>query len=191
MLKTILITFTTTAGALALAANLFLNTILGVFGLAATSVETLNNLRTSQGIIEAMKQRHTRKKNRKTKRFVKRSGRRVASTALAAATVGTVALAAVMTSMAISDYCDEKRTLQEDANLLYGTDVAFDLERCLYESADDAKAIIAEATDTVATKVSKAFESTANTEARCGLTVSVRALQPVQGATNAVDVHFF
>ena len=47
MLKTILITFTTTTGALALAANLFLKTILGMFGLAATSVETLSQLRAS------------------------------------------------------------------------------------------------------------------------------------------------
>ena len=48
MFKTILITFSTTAGALAFAAHLFLNTILGMFGLAATSVATLSKLRASQ-----------------------------------------------------------------------------------------------------------------------------------------------
>ena len=103
MLKTILITFSVTAGTLALAAHLFLNSLLGVFGLAATSVETLVQLKAFQRIVEAMKQRHTRKKNRIIKRFIKRSGRRVASTALAAITVGTVAVAGVMTSMEISD----------------------------------------------------------------------------------------
>ena len=162
MLKTILITFSVTAGTLALAAHLFLNSLLGIFGLAATSVETLVQLQASQRIVEIMKARHLRKKNRITKRFVKRSGRRVASTALAAVTMGTFAVAGVMTSMEISDYCEQKRTLQDDANLLYGTDVAFDFERCLYESADDAKAIIDEATDTVTTKISNAFASTVN-----------------------------
>ena len=73
-----------------------------------------------------------------------------------------MAVAAVMTSMEISDYCDQKRALREDANMLYGTDVEFDLEQCLDESADDAKAIIAEATDAVATKVSDAFDFTAD-----------------------------
>ena len=162
MFKTILITFTTTAGALALAANLFLNSILGILGLAATSVETLSRLQASQKIVDTMKARHIRKNNRVTKRFVKSSGKRVASTALAAATVGSVAVAAVMTSIEISDYCEQKKALQEDANVLYGTDVEFDLDRCLDESADDAKAIIAEATDTVATKVSDAFDPTAD-----------------------------
>ena len=161
MIKTILITFSATASALALAANLFLNSILGLFGLAATSVETLNDLRASQQVVQTMKKRHTQRKNRVLKRFARRSGKRVASTALAAATVGTVAVAAVMTTMAISDHCEEKRQLQEEENVLYGTHTAFDLDRCLDESAQDAEQILSAATDEVQTKVSGAFDATA------------------------------
>ena len=99
MLKTTIVTITTTLTAVTLAGHLFLNPVLGMFGLAATSVETLTKLQASQKIVDTMKARHTGKQNRVTNRFVKRSGKRGASTALAAATVGTVAVAAVMTSM--------------------------------------------------------------------------------------------
>ncbi|MGB5198417.1 MAG: hypothetical protein WBN68_11080 [Sedimenticolaceae bacterium] len=160
MFKTIFLTFSLTLTAVGLAASLFLNSILGLFGLAATSVGTLSSLQASQQIVEKMKQRHLRKKARVSKRFVKRSGKRVASAALAAATVGTVAVAVAMTSMEISDYCEEKETLQKDANLLYGTDVAFDLETCIEESQDDANAILSEATDTVMQTVEDAFDKT-------------------------------
>lgn len=137
MLKTILITFTTKAGALALAANLFLNSILGMFGLAVTSAEALTKLRTSQPVVEIIKDRHKQKQTRAAKRLIKRSSKRVASAALTAATVGAVAVTAVMASMEISDYCDQKRPLQDDAGVLYDTDVEFDLEQCLDESAAD------------------------------------------------------
>ena len=160
MFKTILITITTTLTATTLAAYLFLNTILGMFGLAATSAGTLATLQASQRVVEKMKARHARKQTRITKRFVKRSGRRVASTALAAAIVGTVAVVAAMTTIEIANYCDEKRALQEEANLLYGANIEFDLEQCLDESEEDAKEIIAEATGVVTTKVSDAFDTT-------------------------------
>lgn len=160
MFKTILTTFTTTAGALILSAHLFLSSFLGMLGLAATSVGAPATLQASQRIVDPMKARHARKQTRITKRFIKRSGRRVTSTALAAATAGTVAVVAAMTAIEISHYCDEKRALQEDANVLYGTNTKFHLDRCLDESADDAKAIIAEATDTVTAKVSDALDYT-------------------------------
>ena len=160
MFKTIFLTFSLTLTAVGLAASLFLNSILGVFGLAATSVGTLSGLQASQQIVEKMKQRHLRKKARVSKRFAKRSGKRVASAALAAATVGTVAVAVAMTSIEISDYCEEKEALQKDADLLYGTNAAFDLETCIEESQDDAKAILREATDTVTQTVGDAFDTT-------------------------------
>ena len=160
MFKTIFLTFSLTLTTAGLAASLFLNSILGVFGLAATSVGTLSSLQASQQIVEKMKQRHLHKKARVSQRFVKRSGKRVASAALAAATVGTVAVAVAMTSMEISDYCDEKETLQKDANLLYGTNEAFDLETCIEESQDEARAILSEATNTVTQTVGDAFDKT-------------------------------
>ena len=81
MLKTILITFTTTAGALALAAYLFLNSILGAFGLTAIPVVALSQLHATQRVVETMKRRHNKKKARVSKRLIKRSGKRVASAA--------------------------------------------------------------------------------------------------------------
>jgi hypothetical protein len=59
--QNILITFTTTAGFLAFATHLFLNSILDIFGLAVTSAETLTKLRASQRIVETIKERHTHK----------------------------------------------------------------------------------------------------------------------------------
>ena len=78
-----------------------------------------------------------------------------------------------------SAYCDQKRTLQEDANVLYGTDVTFDLEQCLNESADDAKAIIDEATDTLSTKVSDSFNATANYGSRVWSDIKAAARKAV------------
>ena len=83
----------------------------------------------------------------------------MASTALAAATFGTVAVACAMNAVEISSYCEQKAELQVEANILYGTDIEFDFEQCIQECTDDAKAILTEATDTVATKVSDVFDS--------------------------------
>ena len=69
------------------------------------------------------------KKSRITKRFVKRSGKRVASGALAAATVGTVAVVAAMTTIEIADYCEEQKELQADLDILDGTSTEFDLDK--------------------------------------------------------------
>ena len=74
--------------------------------------------------------------------------------------MGTVAVVAAMTTIEIAGYCEEKRSLQEDANVLFGTNTEFDLDRCLEESSGDAKVIVAEATDTVTAKVSSAFDYT-------------------------------
>lgn len=167
MLKTILLTMTATAAALSLAASLFLNSILGFFGLAATGAATLSQLRASQQVLEQVKKRHAAKRRHVSKRLVKRSGKRVASTALAAATVGTVGVAVVMTGLEIEDYCKEKESLQEDANLLHGTDTPFDYELCLQESRGDAKAILTEAKNSaeVAASEALAFSGTYSREA--------------------------
>lgn len=162
MFKTMLITFSASVSALALTASLFLNSILGLFGLTTTTVDSINNLRTSQQVLEKVKQRHAKKKTRVAKRLSKRSGKRVAATALAAATIGTVAVAVAMTSMEIADYCSEKKDLQEEANILHGTNEKFDTEQCVEESKDDAEALLTEAKAAVTSSVSDAFESTAH-----------------------------
>lgn len=157
MLRTILLTFTATTAALGLAGSLFLNTILGSFGLVATSVETLRGLQASHQVVETMKARHQRKKLKAGKRFAKRAGRRVATAAVAAATIGTVAVTVTMAGMEVNDYCEERRALQEEANLLYGTDAAFDWGRCYEEGKEDAKTILADAKDAAVGKVASVF----------------------------------
>lgn len=157
MLKTILLTMTATVATLSLAASIFLNSLLGFFGLAATSVQTLTHLHTSQQILEQVKKRHALKRHRVSRRLVKRSGRRVASTALAAATVGTVGVAVVMTGLEIEDYCEQMRSLQEDANLMYRTDTVFDHEQCMQEAQQDGEAILGEATDSMQVAASEAL----------------------------------
>lgn len=157
MVRTILLTFTATTTALGLAASLFLNTLLGTFGLAATSVETLRGLQASHQVVETLKERHQRKKTRIGKRFAKQAGRRVATAAVAAATIGTVAVTATMAGMEVNDYCEEKRALREEANLLYGTDAEFDWGRCYEEGKADATVMLADLKDSAFRKVSGLF----------------------------------
>ncbi|HKJ76118.1 MAG TPA: hypothetical protein VKA64_02855 [Gammaproteobacteria bacterium] len=153
MFRTILLTFTATTAALGLAGSLFLNTLLGSFGLVATSVETMRGLQASKQVVETLKDRHHRKRLKAGKRFAKRTTKRVASGAVAAATIGTVAVAITMTTMEVNDYCDEKRELQKEANILYGEDVAFDWEQCYEEGKEDAKMILADAKGTAARRI--------------------------------------
>ena len=128
--------------AIAMTATLFLNSILGVFGLISTSVSNLASLKESQLVVNRMKDRHKVKKDNVSKRFVKKSSKRVASTAVAASTIGTVAVVLTVASLEVSDYCDENKELAEDENILYGTENEFDYESCLKEGKDHAITIM-------------------------------------------------
>jgi len=107
-----------------------------------------------------MKKRHSQKKLNVSRKFAKKSTKRVATTALAAATVGTVAVAVAMASLEVDDYCEEKKELQDDANILYVTDVEFDIEQCIEEGKEDSKAILQELKESSVTAVSNAFDET-------------------------------
>lgn len=161
MIKTIFVTFCVTFTALAVTATLFLQTILAAFGLVATSIETLQNLKASQQVVERMKAKHADRKTQASKRFVKRSGKRVASATLAAATVGTAGVVIAVTAVEIADYCEEKRELVADAMILYGTDDEFNFLACVNEAKDDVAIIWDEASDATVSAVSKAVDSSA------------------------------
>ncbi|MFT6624499.1 MAG: putative small secreted protein [Cycloclasticus sp.] len=180
MKKTILLTFSVTLAATALAASLFLNTILGVVGLTATSISALQNLKNSQLITERMKKRHVQKKIKTTKRFATRSGKRVASTALAAATIGTVAVVATMTYLEVSNYCEDKQDLQQDANILYGTDVEFDLDQCVKEGEEDSKRILSEVKEQSIETASNAFDNTVQYSAEKWAAIKTASMQALQ-----------
>lgn len=141
-MKTIFLTFSATVAAVSFAATLFLNTLLGTFGLVTTSVDTLNKLKSSQIVMDKMKTRHQIKKRNVTKKLAKRASRRVASASLAAATIGTLAVAATITGFEIVDYCEDKESLHIDSNILYGTTDEFDFEACIEEGKSESKRIL-------------------------------------------------
>jgi predicted small secreted protein len=182
MKKTILLTFSVTLVATALATSLFFNTILGAFGLTATSISALKNLKNSQLITERMKKRHAQKKIKTTKRFAARSGKRVASTALAAATIGTVAVVATMTYLEVSNYCEDKQDLQQDANILYGTDVEFDLDQCVKEGEEDSKRILSEVKEQSIETASSAFDNTIQYSAEKWAAIKTASMQALQAS---------
>src|SRR5687767_8409402 len=85
MIKTILLTASVTLAVCGFVAAIFLNAILGVFDMAATSIATMNSLQASDRIVQDMRERHKQKKLNLTKQLVKRSSQRVGATASAAA----------------------------------------------------------------------------------------------------------
>jgi len=124
-------------------------------------VDTLSELQASQQIVDKMKQRHKAKKRDLTKNFAKRSSKKVASTALAAATIGTVAVAVTMASLEVSAYCEEQKSLHDDENILYGTDAEFDLNSCIANGKNESKRLFDEVKNSTTQSVADAMKSTA------------------------------
>ena len=67
-MKIILATVSATLAAVIIAGTLFMNSILGAFGLAVTSAKTLQALQASHKTVELMKKRYKRKKLKLMKR---------------------------------------------------------------------------------------------------------------------------
>ena len=164
----------------ALVLNLFLTTILGTFGLAMTSVDKLQQMRQSQRVVDKMKARHADKKSALAKRHSKRAGKRIASTALAAATIGTVAVAVTMATIEVDDYCDEQRVLQDDANILYGTEVEFDLGQCVDQGLQDSAGLLSEVKHSAGQAVAEALESSAVYSAEAWQAVKQQGVDALQ-----------
>ena len=141
MIKVILMSISATLLAVAFTASMFLNSILGVFGLASTSIQTLNNLQESKQIIDKVKKRHKVKKRNVSKRFTKRAGRRIAASAVSAATIGTAAVVVAVATIEVIDYCDDKEEIHNDENLLFKSDEKFDYDECLNEAEEDSRNI--------------------------------------------------
>lgn len=186
-MKTVFFTFSATLGIITLLGTLFLNTILGVFGLAATSIDVLQHLNASQRVVEQMKSRHQHKKLQAAKRLSTKATRRVASTALAAATIGTVAVAMTVASLEVSDYCEEKETLQDDENLLYGSAIEFDLEQCFEEGKVESKAILTELKHSSARTVSDAFSGTSEYSAELWSAIRQAGLHALYSGSAAAE----
>ncbi|MGL1958898.1 MAG: hypothetical protein OCD00_16470 [Colwellia sp.] len=138
MLKTIISTLSLTLFVGFISVKFFFASVLGFFGYAALPIDALKNLHQSQRIVQKMKARHKTKSANVSKRFIKRSGKKVAITAASAATIGTVAVIGTLTYLEISQYCDDQRMLNEDENILFTTETVFDMQACLEQGKQDS-----------------------------------------------------
>jgi hypothetical protein len=137
-MKAVFSTLVTISFCAFIAVKFFFSSIFSFFGYAALPIENLKGLTHSKKIVQKMQNRHKVKSANVSKRFIKRSGKKVAITAVSAATIGTVAVIGTLTYLEVSQYCDEKRILNEDANILFDTQESFDMQACLEQGKQDS-----------------------------------------------------
>ncbi|NOQ77313.1 MAG: hypothetical protein GQ475_05920 [Methylococcaceae bacterium] len=156
MIKTIFLTISTCT----FVASLFFNSILATFGLVTTSIESLQQLQQSKKIVEKMKTRHQAKKKNFSKKFTKRAGAKLSATATSAIPViGAIGAVVAISGLEASYYCEDKKELQEDENLLFDTNETFDNEQCLAEAQQDSKQLIIEVKETASQSLNDAWDS--------------------------------
>ena len=136
----------------------FLGSLLTFLGYAVLPIENLKNLTHSKKIVQKMQHRNKVKSANVSKRFIKRSGKKVAVTAASAATIGTVAVIGTLTYLEISQYCDDKQSLNEEANILFDTDTQFDMNACLEQGKQDSAHFANEAWHSIKETSSDVFE---------------------------------
>tara|TARA_R110002050_G_scaffold24044_6_gene64006 strand:- start:561 stop:1145 length:585 start_codon:yes stop_codon:yes gene_type:complete len=158
ILSTILVIFI--AGFIAV--KFFFSSIFALFGYTALPIDQLAKLTHSQKVIQKMQKRHKRKSANVSKRFIKRSGKKVAITAASAATIGTVAVIGTLTYLEVSQYCDEQQVLSEDANILFDTNIAFDMKACLEQGKQDSAHFANEAWQGVKNSSSEVLDDVLN-----------------------------
>lgn len=159
MIKVVLLTLTVTIAALSLAFSIFMNTILGAFGLVTTSVDAFNNMKDSQAVVEKMKERHEVKKAELGKNFAKKSSKKVASTVAAAATVGAVGVAITAITFEVSSYCESQKSLNDDYNLLYNANEEFDFKKCLATGKDQYLELVEDVKESAKESLTQAVDS--------------------------------
>jgi len=137
-MKTVLSTLIISIFTAFIVVKLFFSSIFALFGYAALPIDSLNSLTHSKKTMQTMQKRHKTKSANVSKRFIKRSGKKVALTAASAATIGTVAVIGTLTYLEITQYCDEKRVLNEDANILFDRNDKFDMQACLEQGKQDS-----------------------------------------------------
>jgi hypothetical protein len=101
-------------------------------------IESLNGLTHAKKIVQKMQHRHQAKSANISKRFIQRSGKKIAVTAVSAATIGTVAVIGTLTYLEISQYCEDKQVLNADENILFDSDKKFDMNACLEQGKQDS-----------------------------------------------------
>jgi hypothetical protein len=158
-MKAILSTLMVTIMSGVIVIQFFLSNLLSFFGYAVLPLESLKSLTHSKKIVQKMQHRNKAKSANVSKRFIQRSGKKVAVTAVSAATIGTVALIGTLTYLEISQYCEDKQVLNEDANILFDTDKIFDMSACLKQGKQDSAQFANEAWLSIKETSSDVFDS--------------------------------
>ncbi|TYK64349.1 hypothetical protein [Colwellia echini] len=149
MIKSVISTFSVTMVSLLLIGKLFFSSLLGVFGYAALPIAELSKLKASQQVVDKLKTNHKAKKTKTTTKFAKRTGKKVGAIAISAATIGTVAVIGTLTYIELNEYCEEKRELINEENILYNTNLTFDFNICMEQAKSESSLIADEAWSTV------------------------------------------
>ena len=76
--------------------------------------------------MQKVKIRHKLKRLKLSKKFIKRTSRKISVSAVSAATIGTAAVVVTIASLEIYDYCNDKKELLEDGNILFKSNEEFD-----------------------------------------------------------------
>ena len=160
MFKVIFTSITATIIIVSFVTAMFLNSILGIFGLVSSSLDSFDNLRESKQIVDKMKDRHKTKKLNASKKFVKRTSKKIASSTVAAATIGTAAVAITVAGLEVYSYCEDKNELHEDEKILFKTKTEFDFKQCLIDAKKDSNEIIVAVKKAVPEIVGSAWENT-------------------------------
>lgn len=145
MVKSVLSTFSITVVTMLFVVKLFFSSMLGFLGYATLPLEQFQKLKASQQVVNKLKANHKAKKVKVTKRFFKRTGKKVGATAISAATIGTVAVVGTLTYIEINEYCEDKNTLIEEENILFNKSDVFDFDACVEEVKSDSSKITQEA----------------------------------------------
>jgi predicted aspartyl protease len=137
----------------------YLSSFFGFLGYAVLPIESLNSLTHSKKIVQKMQHRNKVKTANVSKRFIQRSGKKVAVTAVSAATIGTVAVIGTLTYLEISQYCEDKQQLNEEANILFDTKKQFDMNACLEQGKKDSAHFANEAWQSIKATSSSVLDS--------------------------------
>ncbi len=160
MTKVILKTIAGTLVTIIFLAYLFLNGILGIFGYISTPIESYNNFRSSKQIVNEMKERHKKRKLGVSKRFVRRSSRKISASAISAVTIGTAGVVLTVAGLEVYDYCEDKSDMLDEENILFGTEIEFNYNKCLSDAKGDSDKIIASVKRAVPEMVGAAWDDT-------------------------------
>lgn len=158
-MKAVLSTLMVTIMSGVIVIQFFLSSLFSFFGYAVLPLENLKSLTHSKKIVQKMQHRNKVKSANVSKRFIKRSGKKVAVTAVSAATIGTVAVIGTLTYLEISQYCDDKKALNEEANILFDTNKQFDMNACLEQGKQDSAHFANEAWQNIKETSSDVLES--------------------------------